>query len=117
MSGASSACGKAIVNSISMKEGEEEFLGQAALVKGYGAAAVVMCFDEQGQADTYERRIQIAERAVRLLTEKAGFLPQDVVVDPNVFAIGTGVLPSMRIMALTSSRRQGGSKPTSQEFW
>ena len=83
--------GKAIVNSISMKEGEEEFLRQAKLVKNYGAAAVVMCFDEQGQADTYERRIQIAERAVKLLIEKAHFRPQDIIIDPNVFAIGTGI--------------------------
>lgn len=83
--------GKAIVNSISLKEGEGAFLHQAQLVKSYGAAAVVMCFDEKGQADTLERRISIAERAVKLLTEKAGFLPQDIIIDPNVFAIGTGI--------------------------
>ncbi len=83
--------GKAIVNSISMKEGEEEFLRQAKLVKHYGAAAVVMCFDEAGQADTYERRIQIAEKAVKLLQNEAKFRPQDIIIDLNVFAIGTGI--------------------------
>jgi len=83
--------GKCIVNSISMKEGEDEFLRQATLVKQYGAAVVVMLFDETGQADTYERKIEIAERAYRLLTEKIHFPPQDIIFDPNVLAIATGI--------------------------
>lgn len=83
--------GKAVVNSISLKEGEEEFLRQARLVRAYGAAAVVMCFDEQGQADTFERRTAIAQRAVGILTEQAGFRPSDIIIDPNIFAIGTGM--------------------------
>jgi 5-methyltetrahydrofolate--homocysteine methyltransferase len=83
--------GKPIVNSISMKEGEAEFLRQAKLVKRYGAAAVVMCFDEKGQADSYERRIEVARRAYDLLVDKVGFPPEDIVIDPNVFAIATGI--------------------------
>ena len=83
--------GKSIVNSISMKEGEKEFLRQARLVKQYGAAVVVMLFDEKGQADTYERKIEIAERAYNLLTQKAQFPPQDIIFDPNVLAIATGI--------------------------
>ena len=83
--------GKSIVNSISLKEGEALFLEHARMVKRYGAAVVVMCFDEQGQATTFERRIQIAERAYRLLTEKVGFLPCDIIIDPNVLAIATGM--------------------------
>ncbi|NUO19688.1 methionine synthase [bacterium] len=83
--------GKPVVNSISMKEGEAEFLRQAKLCKRYGAAVIVMCFDEQGQADTVERRVAIAERAYRLLMEQAGFLPQDIIIDPNIFAIATGI--------------------------
>lgn len=83
--------GKPVVNSISLKEGEAEFLRQAKLCRRYGAAVIVMCFDEDGQADTVERRVAIAERAYRLLTERAGFAPQDIVIDPNVFAIATGI--------------------------
>jgi len=83
--------GKPVVNSISMKEGEAEFLRQAKLVKRYGAAAIVMCFDEKGQADTYERRIEVARRAYDLLVDKVGFPPEDIVIDPNVFAIATGI--------------------------
>jgi len=83
--------GRPIVNSLSMKEGEAEFLRQAKLVQRYGAAAVVMCFDEKGQADSYERRIEIARRAFALLTERVGFAPEDIVIDPNVFAIATGI--------------------------
>ena len=83
--------GKPLVNSISMKEGEEEFLRQARLVRAYGAAVVVMAFDEQGQADTLERKVAICTRAYKLLTEKAGFPPEDIVFDPNVFAIATGI--------------------------
>ncbi|GAB3367732.1 methionine synthase [Lysobacter rhizosphaerae] len=83
--------GKGIVNSISMKEGEAEFLRQARLVRRYGAAVVVMAFDEAGQADTIERKIEICSRAYRLLTEQIGFPPEDIIFDPNVFAIATGI--------------------------
>jgi len=83
--------GKPVVNSISLKEGEETFLRQARLCRRYGAAVVVMAFDEQGQADTYQRRIEICERAYRLLVERVGFPPEDIIFDPNVFAIATGI--------------------------
>jgi 5-methyltetrahydrofolate--homocysteine methyltransferase len=83
--------GKPLVNSISMKEGEEAFLRQARLVRAYGAAVVVMAFDEQGQADTLVRKVSICARAYKLLTEQAGFAPEDIVFDPNVFAIATGI--------------------------
>ena len=83
--------GKAIVNSISLKEGEEPFLAQARAVRRYGAAVVVMAFDEQGQADTVERKVSICERAHALLTEQAGFDPSDLIFDPNIFAIATGM--------------------------
>ncbi|KAA6352625.1 Methionine synthase [termite gut metagenome] len=83
--------GKAIVNSISLKEGEERFLKHARMIKQYGAAAVVMAFDEKGQANTCERKIEICSRAYRLLTEQAGFNPNDVIFDPNVLAIATGM--------------------------
>lgn len=83
--------GKALVNSISMKEGVEKFLAQARLVRSYGAAVVVMAFDEQGQADTLERKVSICSRAYKLLTEEVGFPPEDIVFDPNIFAIATGI--------------------------
>ena len=83
--------GKPVVNSISLKEGEEEFLQKAALVRRYGAGVVVMAFDEQGQADTVERKVSICHRAYRLLTEHAGFDPSDIIFDPNVLAIATGL--------------------------
>ena len=83
--------GKSIVNSISLKEGEDVFLSHARDVLRMGAAVVVMCFDEQGQATTYERRIEIAQRAYKLLTEQVGFPPQDIIFDPNVLAIATGM--------------------------
>ena len=83
--------GKAIVNSISLKEGEERFIAHAQDVKRLGAAVVVMCFDEQGQATTYERRIDIAQRAYKLLTERVGMQPQDIIFDPNVLAVATGM--------------------------
>ncbi len=83
--------GKGIVNSISMKEGEAEFLRRAALVRRYGAAVIVMAFDEQGQADTAARKVAICQRAYRLLTEQSGFPPEDIIFDPNIFAIGTGI--------------------------
>jgi 5-methyltetrahydrofolate--homocysteine methyltransferase len=83
--------GKPIVNSISMKEGEEAFLHHARLCRIYGAAVVVMAFDEVGQADTKERKVEICTRAYKLLTDKAGFSPEDIIFDPNVFAIATGI--------------------------
>jgi 5-methyltetrahydrofolate--homocysteine methyltransferase len=83
--------GKAVVNSISMKEGEAEFLRQAGLCKRYGAAAIVMAFDEQGQADTFARKTEICKRAYDLLTQKVGFAPEDIIFDPNIFAIATGI--------------------------
>jgi 5-methyltetrahydrofolate--homocysteine methyltransferase len=83
--------GKPIVNSISLKEGEENFVAQAKLIRNYGAAVVVMAFDEQGQADTYERKVDICSRAYKILTEEAGFAPEDIIFDPNVFAVATGI--------------------------
>jgi methionine synthase len=83
--------GKAIVNSISLKEGEEAFIQHAKDVLRFGAAVVVMCFDEEGQATSYERRIEIANRAYKILTEKVGFPPQDIIFDPNILAICTGM--------------------------
>ena len=83
--------GKAIVNSISLKEGEAEFLERARICRGFGAAVVVMAFDEQGQADTTERKYEICARAYKLLTEQVGFAPEDIIFDPNVFAVATGL--------------------------
>jgi 5-methyltetrahydrofolate--homocysteine methyltransferase len=83
--------GKAVVNSISLKNGEEEFLRQAALVKRYGAAVIVMAFDETGQADTLQRRIDVCARAYRLLTERAGLAPNDIIFDPNILTVATGL--------------------------
>src|SRR5206468_8171930 len=83
--------GKGVANSISLKGGEESFLEQARLVRKYGAAAVVMAFDEVGQADTFERKVDICSRAYDLLTEKAGFEPEDIIFDPNILPIATGI--------------------------
>ena len=83
--------GKAVVNSISLKEGEEIFLHKAKTIRRFGAAVVVMAFDEKGQADTYERKIEVCKRAYELLTEKAGFSPNDIIFDPNVLAVATGM--------------------------
>ena len=83
--------GKGVVNSISLKEGEAEFVRQATLVRRYGAAVIVMAFDEQGQADTAARKVEICTRAYTILTEQVGFPPQDIIFDPNIFAIGTGI--------------------------
>ncbi|ABV38343.1 methionine synthase [Shewanella sediminis HAW-EB3] len=83
--------GKGIVNSISLKEGEEKFIQQAKLVKRYGAAAIIMAFDEEGQADTKARKIEICTRAYRVLVDKVGFPPEDIIFDPNIFAIATGI--------------------------
>ena len=83
--------GKSVVNSISLKEGEEKFLEHARIIRQYGAAAVVMAFDEKGQADTAARKIEVCERAYRLLVDKVGFNPQDIIFDPNVLAVATGI--------------------------
>ena len=83
--------GKAIVNSISLKEGEEQFLSQAKQIKRFGAATVVMAFDETGQADTQARKIEICQRSYKLLTEEIGFPPEDIIFDPNIFAVATGI--------------------------
>ncbi|MGH7513140.1 MAG: vitamin B12 dependent-methionine synthase activation domain-containing protein, partial [Gemmatimonadales bacterium] len=83
--------GKSVVNSISLKEGEEEFVRQATLVRRYGAAVIVMAFDEQGQADTVERKVAICTRCYRILTQRVGFPAEDIIFDPNIFAIGTGI--------------------------
>jgi 5-methyltetrahydrofolate--homocysteine methyltransferase len=83
--------GKCIVNSISLKEGEEKFIQQALICKKFGAAVIVMAFDEVGQADTKERKVEICHRAYKILTEKIGYAPQDIIFDPNIFAIATGI--------------------------
>jgi len=83
--------GKCVVNSISLKEGEETFIRQAKLVKRYGAAVIVMAFDENGQADNYDRRIEICERSYRILVDSVGFPPQDIIFDPNIFPVATGM--------------------------
>lgn len=83
--------GKSVVNSISLKDGEDDFIKKAILLRKYGAAVIVMLFDEKGQADTFERKIEIAERSYRILTEKASFPPQDIIIDPNVLAVATGI--------------------------
>ena len=83
--------GKSIVNSISLKEGEEKFIADARTVRRYGAACVVMAFDEKGQADTKERKVEISSRAYKILTEQVGFPPQDIIFDPNIFAVATGI--------------------------
>ena len=83
--------GKCIVNSISMKEGEEKFIEQAFTCKSYGAAVIVMAFDEQGQADTKKRKVEICHRAYKILTEQVGFAPQEIIFDPNIFAVATGI--------------------------
>ena len=83
--------GKSVVNSISLKEGEKKFVAQARSLRKYGAAVVVMAFDEQGQADTYQRKIEVCERAFRLLTDQVGFPPQDIIFDPNILAVATGM--------------------------
>ena len=83
--------GKAIVNSISLKEGEPEFRRQARLLRRYGAATVVMAFDEKGQADTFARKTEICQRAYRILVDEVGFPPEDIIFDPNIFAIATGI--------------------------
>jgi 5-methyltetrahydrofolate--homocysteine methyltransferase len=89
--GLKSIGGKCIVNSISLKEGEDEFMKRASVIKNFGAAAVIMAFDEKGQADSYERKIEICKRAYHILTEKVGFPSEDIIFDPNILAIATGI--------------------------
>src|SRR6187402_1538212 len=83
--------GRCIVNSISLKEGEAKFLEQAFICKSYGASVIVMAFDELGQADTKKRKVEICHRAYKILTEQVGYEPQDIIFDPNIFAIATGI--------------------------
>src|SRR5437763_5317380 len=83
--------GKSVVNSISLKEGEAKFREEARLIRRYGAAVVVMAFDERGQADTVARKVDICTRSYKLLTEKIGFPPEDIIFDPNIFAVATGI--------------------------
>ena len=83
--------GKGIVNSISMKEGEAEFIRQAKIIKKYGAAVIVMAFDEKGQAESYDRKVEICSQAYKILTEEVGFPPEDIIFDPNIFAVATGI--------------------------
>ena len=83
--------GKAVVNSTSLKEGEQKFIDQATLIRRYGAAVVVMAFDEKGQADTLERKKEICARAYKILTEQVGFPPQDIIFDPNILTVATGI--------------------------
>ena len=83
--------GKCVVNSISLKEGEEVFVQQAKTIKRYGAAVIIMAFDETGQADTLNRRIEICKRSYNLLVDRVGFPPQDIIFDPNIFPVGTGM--------------------------
>jgi len=103
--------GKAIVNSISLKEGEQKFIEHAALVRCYGAAVIIMAFDEKGQADTLERRKEICARSYKILTEQVGFPSQDIIFDPNVLTVATG-LKNTIIMLWISSKRRGGSNRT-----
>ena len=91
--------GKGIVNSISMKEGVDKFKHEARLVRRYGAAAVVMAFDEVGQADTYQRKIEICERAYRILVDEVGFPPEDIIFDPNIFAVATAKMLGSKMMS------------------
>jgi len=83
--------GKGIVNSISMKDGVDDFIAKAKLIRKYGAASIIMAFDEEGQADTYERKVEICTKAYRILTEQVGFPPEDIIFDPNIFAVATGI--------------------------
>ena len=101
--------GKGIVNSISLKEGEDEFIEQARLIRRYGAAVIVMAFDEQGQADTFERKIDICERVYRILTEEVGFPPQDIIFDPNILTVATGIEEHSEYAVTLSTRRVGSS--------
>ena len=98
--------GKGVVNSISLKEGEEKFKHQAKLIRRYGAAVVVMAFDERGQADSFERKIEVCERSYRILTQEVGFPPQDIIFDPNVLTVATGHRGAQQLRRRTSSARR-----------
>jgi 5-methyltetrahydrofolate--homocysteine methyltransferase len=106
--------GKAVVNSISLKEGEDDFISKARKVRRYGAAVIVMAFDESGQADTLQRRIDICQRAYHLLVKKVSFPPRDIIFDPNIFPVGTGMEEQMRP---TSFSLPGGSRKTCMVPW
>jgi 5-methyltetrahydrofolate--homocysteine methyltransferase len=118
--------GKGIVNSISLKEGEEEFLARARRIHHYGAGVVVMAFDEEGQADTIPRKVEICQRAYALLTERAGFDPQDIIFDPNILAIATGLeeharyavnfIEATRIIKATPSTRPSSTTPSKPDW-
>ena len=101
--------GKCIVNSISLKGGEAEFIKQAKLVKRYGAAVIVMAFDEEGQADTYQRRIEICKRSYDILVDVVKFPPEDIIFDPNIFPVATG-MEEHRRNALDFLKQQNGSE-------
>ena len=112
--------GKGVVNSISLKEGEEAFVQHAELVRRYGAAVVVMAFDEQGQADTADRKVQICRRAYKILTERVGFAPEDIIFDPNIFAIATGIEEhnGYAVSLLRGHPRdQGAASSRAGEWW
>ena len=110
------AQGKSIVNSISMKEGKDEFVRQARTVKKYGAAVVVMAFDEEGQADTIDRKVEICQRAYKILVEEEGFDPTDIIFDPNIFAVATGIAEhnEYAINFIEATRRIKGNLSGSQ---
>ena len=104
-----------VVNSISLKEGEETFISQAKKIKLYGAAVIVMAFDEKGQADNYQRRIDICKRSYDILTQEVNFPPQDIIFDPNVFPVGTG-MEEHRDNAVDFLKQQGGFEKIYQEL-
>ena len=108
--------GKGIVNSISLKEGEEAFLKQATLVRRYGAAVIVMAFDERGQADSVERKVEICTRSYRLLRDRVGLPTEDIIFDPNIFAIGTGI-EEHAPTHWTTSRPLAGSRRPCRTCW
>ncbi len=101
--------GKGIVNSISLKNGEAEFIQQAKTIKKFGAAVVVMAFDEKGQADTYERRIEICERSYRILVDQVKFNSQDIIFDPNIFPVATGMEEHRKNASIFSKQPNGSS--------
>ena len=108
--------GKGVVNSISLKEGEADFLEKARMVRRYGAAVIVMAFDEDGQADSHARKVEICQRAYALLTEQVGFPPEDIIFDPNIFAVATGMKNTTNTRR-RSLRRVARSKPLVHTFW
>jgi 5-methyltetrahydrofolate--homocysteine methyltransferase len=105
--------GKGVVNSINLKEGEERFIEHAKLVRRYGAAVIVMAFDERGQADTTERKFEICQRSYAILTDQVGFPPEDIIFDPNILTVATGIGETARKKSATT-RIAGGLKKPSQ---